>query len=182
VSQPAVATSRRNGGFSIIEAMTVVAILAILLGFAIPSYREFLVNNRTTAQANDLLADIAVARTEAVRYARTVRVAANGGDWNTGWVVWVDLDGNGTNDGGEESMRQQPAQSDGFSVAAVDTGGTAVSTLAFGVTGNLTAPASPVEFAVCRPDNDETRSRGVRVELNGRASSKKDISSWTAGC
>ncbi len=169
-------------GFSVIELLAAVAILAIMLTFAIPSYQEFIINYRTSEQANSLLADIATARTEALRYQRTVRLEAAAGGWNDGWKVWVDLDGDGVDDGGEETMRRQPAQTDDFSVAAVDGGGTAVTILAFGNTGNLTAPATRVEIAVCRPDDDEAKSRGVSVEPNGRAGSKKDISSWVASC
>lgn len=172
----------RAQGFSIIEVVTTVAILGLMLAFAVPSYQEFIVNYRTSEQANSLLADIATARTEAVRYQRTVRLVATGGDWDDGWTVWVDLDDDGTDDGGEETMRRQPAQTDGFSVLAVDVGGTGVTTLAFGNTGNLTAPATRVEFGVCRPDNDESKSRGVSVELNGRSASKKNISSWVVSC
>ena len=118
-----------------------------------------------------------------MRYARTVRIAAAGGDWSAGWTVWVDLDSDSVNDGGEETMRQQPAQTDNFRVRAVDSGGTAASELAFGITGNLSAPTSRTEFGICRPDNDLAKSRGVRVELNGRAQAQKNISSgWTVNC
>ena len=56
---------RQAAGFSLIELIVVLSILAILLGIAIPNVQDFLVNYRASAQANDLIADIAYARGEA---------------------------------------------------------------------------------------------------------------------
>lgn len=165
---------RRQGGFSIIELVTVVAILAIMLGFAIPSFQEFVVNYRTSVQTNDLMADLAIARSEAVKYARRTEVRAEGGNWTDGWIVWTDLDGDNGVDDDEVVKRHGQAEQD-FTITAGDTGGTAAPIVAFGVTGTVIAPVgnNPIEFAICRPDNDNARSRGIRLERSGRAESRK---------
>ena len=44
--------SQKSAGFSLIELMVVVAIIAILFGLALPSYREYVLRaNRSVAQA-----------------------------------------------------------------------------------------------------------------------------------
>lgn len=156
-------------GVTLIELLTVLAIVAILLSIAIPSFREFMMATRTSTQANDLLADLSIARSEAVKYARRTEVQATGGDWTTGWFVWTDLNGDNVVDANEVVRRQGEAEEE-FTIRAGDAGG-AVTTVAFGITGTLVAPAgaNPVEFAVCRPDDLVARSRGIRLLRSGRA-------------
>lgn len=174
---------RRQRGFSIIELVTVLAIAAIMLGFAIPSFQEFVVNYRTSVQTNDLLADLAIARSEAVKYARRTEVRAEAGGWTDGWIVWTDLNGDDGIDDDEVVKRHGAAEED-FTIAAGDTGGTAATIVAFGVTGTVIAPVGnlPIEFAICRPDNDNARSRGIRLERSGRAESRKAETNDTIEC
>jgi Verrucomicrobium spinosum paralogous family TIGR02596 len=87
----------RQGGFTLLELMVTLAVLAILVSLATPSFTAVINGNRLTAQANDLVADIQLARSEAVRRNRTVRLCrsedgascADGeGNW-TGWIVML---------------------------------------------------------------------------------------------
>src|SRR5690606_14778958 len=81
--------SRPVTGFTVIELIITVAVLAILIAVATPSFRELSLNNRTTSATNNLLADLALARNEAVKTARPAFVSARG-TWSEGWIVWVD--------------------------------------------------------------------------------------------
>lgn len=177
------ATVRRVRGYSIIELVTVVAVLAIMLGFAVPSFQEFVTNYRTSVQTNDLLSDLAIARTEAVKYARRTEVRAEGGDWTNGWIVWTDLNADGTADVDEVVKRHGVAEPE-FTILAGDAGGNPVPTIAFGVTGTLVTPAGAVavEFAVCRPDNDPLKSRGIVLIPSGRAQSQKADDNNAVNC
>lgn len=178
---PAVASRVR--GYSIMELMTVVAILGIMLGFGVPSFQEFVTNYRTSVQTNDLLSDLAVARSEAVKYARRAEVRAEGGDWSNGWIVWTDLNADGDVDADEIVKRHGVAEPD-FTILAGDTGGNPAPMIAFGVTGTLVQPAggARVEFAICRPDNDPERSRGVVLIPSGRAESQKADDNTNVNC
>ena len=69
--QPLVSMNANNG-FTLIELMVTVAVLAIVLSLGVPSYRALIINNRLTAQANALVASINLARSEAIK--RGVRV------------------------------------------------------------------------------------------------------------
>lgn len=172
----------RGTGFSIVELMTTIAILALLLGFAIPSFQEFIVNYRTSTQTNNLLADLAFARTEAVKFARPVQVVADAGGWDVGWVVGADVNGDGAVAGADEVFRTQLAAPGGTTMNAVDAGGTAVTTVVFSPTGEKAAPAANVEFSVCRPDGNLAKSRAIRLTAVGRAQAQQGFSGFTVNC
>lgn len=83
---------RRQAGFTLIELMVTMAVAVIVLGAGLPQMQALLENNRLSAQANRLSADLNLARTEAVRRGGTVRMVARGSDWSAGWSL-VDADG-----------------------------------------------------------------------------------------
>jgi prepilin-type N-terminal cleavage/methylation domain-containing protein len=104
-------------GFTLIEVMVVVAISAILLALAIPSFQTMIRNNRISSASNSMLAAMDLARSEAVRRSTIVTVcrslnpeavnaacssAANANypanDWASGWIVFAKAAGNANND------------------------------------------------------------------------------------
>ena len=74
--------------------MIVVAILAILLTSAAPSFVRFLSNQRASGATNDFVHGIALARTEALKRSRRVYIAPLAGQWRNGWAVFVDRNDN----------------------------------------------------------------------------------------
>lgn len=86
----------RFRGFSMIELMVTVAIIAIVATIALPSFNDVIVRNRIVSQSNELMAALSFARTEALRSNAEVGVCgrnadSNGcdaGSWDRGWVVY----------------------------------------------------------------------------------------------
>jgi type IV fimbrial biogenesis protein FimT len=81
--------SRALGGFTLVEGLIVMTVLGLLLAAALPSFAEFGRNQRLRAAAYDLVADLLLARSEAIKRASPVSVVPVAG-WNGGWTVRVD--------------------------------------------------------------------------------------------
>lgn len=98
----------RQAGFTLVEILITLVIAGIIASVAVPSFRDLIVHNRMSAQANELVASVSLARTAALETGSGGGVcAANagqtgcGGSWANGWVVWADNNGNGSFDADE---------------------------------------------------------------------------------
>ena len=103
-------SNNSNHGFTLLELLVTVAILAIVAVIAAPSLQNFVLNNRIRTQAAALTTSLVFARTEAIN--RSTRVVtcpgtASGGCsstlWEDGWVVFVDTNNDSVLD--EEETR-----------------------------------------------------------------------------
>ncbi|HHW4680197.1 MAG TPA: GspH/FimT family pseudopilin [Xylella taiwanensis] len=98
-------------GFTLMELMIAVVVVAVLAAIAFPSFHSLIRSNRVSSRTNELISSIALARSEAVCSAHGGGVcpSANGdtcGDqWSQGWLVWNDANGNGIFDKGEVVLR-----------------------------------------------------------------------------
>ena len=103
----------RDAGFTLIELIITMAVLAICAGVALPSLRSFMEQQRTLAAISSLTSHMALARMAAVtRNQRTVLCPSRNGnsceagtDWSTGWMLFLDEDGNRLPDSGDEVLR-----------------------------------------------------------------------------
>ena len=79
-----------------IELLVVVAMVALLLSLAAPSFNTMRLNQKLASASNELYASVLQARNEALNLNRRVTVSPlTGTDWKTGWRIYVDLDSNG---------------------------------------------------------------------------------------
>lgn len=112
--------ARQASGFTIIELIVTVAIAAILAAIALPSFRDTIMRNRIVTSAASFQADIAYARSEAVRRGVTVALCPanvltgtppfsclSGSDWSNGWLVYVDANASNTLDTGDATLRER---------------------------------------------------------------------------
>jgi type IV fimbrial biogenesis protein FimT len=88
-------TGKFATGFTLIELMVSVSLAVILLAVAVPSVTTFMRNSQLTSFTNALLSGINAARSEAMKRGRYAMVVpADGSSWDSGWIVFVDVDRN----------------------------------------------------------------------------------------
>ncbi|MCC1496557.1 GspH/FimT family pseudopilin [Alcanivorax sp. 1008] len=78
---------RKQQGVTVLELMFGVAILGIMLAFAVPSFQASQANSRLRASTSDLVAAVNTARNQAVNLRIDVRIQALAGGWASGWQV-----------------------------------------------------------------------------------------------
>ncbi len=90
-----------NFGFTLIELMVTIAVLAILITLAVPSFQTMLASNISATQANELVVALAKTRIEAMKKHRNVVICssedqvrcnstsatADKDNWEKGWIV-----------------------------------------------------------------------------------------------
>lgn len=116
-------------GFSLIELLVTLAVLAILLNVAAPSFQDVLARLDQSARYNRLASDLHLARGEAIKRAGTVRICPRdtddgcGTDWVDGWLVYVERGGDASDvDTGETILRSYaPVPPAGVAIAATAT-------------------------------------------------------------
>lgn len=102
------ATRQHNQGFTLVELMVALAILAIMSAVAVPRFSDMIARNRMSGATNEIVAAIHLARSEAVtKNARVVicatraGTACDGNDWSR-VMTFVDADRNGSRSNNEE--------------------------------------------------------------------------------
>lgn len=113
-------------GFTLVELVVTIAVAAILVTVAVPNFRVFVQNSRISTQANDLISDISLARSEAIKSGAnaslctsTAGASCNGsGNWTTGRLAWTDTNNNNALDAGEiRRFREQMTGGNGLFIS-----------------------------------------------------------------
>ncbi len=104
---------RHAAGLTIIEVLVVVAIISIMAIVGIPSLQDFIRRARISSQAHEFVGTLSYARSEAIKRGQRVTVCksadgetcATTGNWDQGWIVFVDANNNNTRQTDEELLR-----------------------------------------------------------------------------
>ena len=175
-------------GFTLIELIMSIAIVAILLAVGIPSFNALITNNRITTQTNEFVSDLAHARAEAVRRNSRVTICkSNDGAncvssaaWQDGWIVFTDPSGFGTYASASETLLRahgpQPTNMT-LAVSGFENGGDYLQFLPSGLVGGVTggAPTTAGTFTLCVSG---FRGRTINFNVIGRV----NITTMTANC
>jgi len=165
----------------LIELMVTVALIAIVAAAAIPSFTTMIQNNRLTAQTNDLVANLNYARSEAADKGNMITICASadqancGGPWNAGWIIFIDVNGNGGFDGGADTLLRVH---EGFDGTNTLDGSAAVANAVTYTNTGFTNLAAGATFAVC-DDRGNNHGREIALSPTGRLSATPAPASCT---
>ena len=174
--------SRRHlitaNGFTLIELLIAISISMIILTFAVPSFSSFIKNGRVTTYTNTLVTDINYARHEAVTRgdkvilcrsadptASSPTCGGSGNGWTTGWLVFINTDGNTTYDAGTDTLLRATSETAGS--ITIETNSTANANLIYKADGTIDMGGGTAVFAVC-DDRGEGYGNQLHVNPTGR--------------
>lgn len=149
-------------GFTLVELMVAIAVLAVLLGIAVPSFTDSTLSSKLRTQANDLAAAALLARSEAIKRNQAVTLCASSdgvactGTWASGWIVRT---------AGGAVIQVHGAAPRGFLINS------AVTSLVFQPSGISATSAS---LTVCRlTPSVGNQERVIEISATGRATVSK---------
>lgn len=179
----------RQHGFTIIEMLITIALIAIFAAIAVPSYRALTADNEIIGALNDFANTLGSARSEAVARGETVIVCpssnvltaskhnppacdsktADPQQWNVGWISFVDADGNGYYDasGGDVLLREHGPVASSVTLTSSGGGGAVSNYIGFNRMGfaQPTFGGTTTQLAVQACPKELHRVRGGNVIL-----------------
>lgn len=163
--------TKPSNGFTLVELLVTMAVAAIVLASALPSFRETIMNNRRVTVINGFVGMLNLARSEAVKrgvdvtLCKSTDLATCGDgtvDWEDGWLLFVD-DGatSGTVDAGEIIVRVHEALSTGVKLTG---NGTLTTNISYQASGFSNKSGT---FTLC-DERGADDARAVIISSTGR--------------
>lgn len=111
-----VPTGFAERGFTLIELMVTVSIMGILTALAAPSFTDMIARYKTSSMADQMVAMLTLARTEALRRGgdvylekspngTSVNSCGTNQEWSCGVFLWADNNRDGTQDANDPTLR-----------------------------------------------------------------------------
>ncbi|WP_166454634.1 GspH/FimT family pseudopilin [Duganella rivi] len=135
----------RRAGLTLIELLMVLVLAVVLLGVAAPAFQQSLQRLRLQAAVHDLQAAIDLTRSQAMARGRKVLMAPldpRGADWQSGWAIFEDRNGNRRPDAGEPLIYRHDALRSDIAITSRFTSGATPTYIAYNAAGRT-----------CRADN-----------------------------
>lgn len=131
----------REGGFTLVEMMVVLAVIGILATVVIPSFQTFYYNGVGTTQVNEFVTSLNYARSEAItRGTQAIMCKSNDGascdnalNWHEGWLIFADTNNSSTLDNTDVILRVHGPLTDSNSTLYGN--GTVTNTVTFNASG-----------------------------------------------
>lgn len=173
----------RQGGFTMAELLTTLALTGITASLAVPSLQSVMRESRQADAANAIIASLHSARSGALTRNTIVTICASEQGstcettaWERGWIVFVDDNRDGQRQI-EEPLIDTAAGAAGVSMRSIDAGGI----LSFRGNGQLSGlpdNASTVQITICDARGaDAARAVIINATGNPRAQSSDEIRS-----
>jgi len=171
-------TSSASRGFTLIELMITIAVLAIGSALAYPSFSGVIRSNRIATSTNGLLSAFNLARSEAIRSNRGGGVCPSsdgtqceGTDWNVGVLAYTDLDFSGGWSTGDTAIRFFEGNK-ALDLTAVANGG-GVTEIAFDRTGRASQETT-LTLKLTECTSGQPYVRNIYMRRTGQARMEKE--------
>lgn len=184
---PPCIVARGQRGFSLVESLVVLVVTSLLLTLAAPSLAALQRRTRVASSAEELLAAVVLARSEAIKRNAHVALCKSGdgvscarsGGWHQGWVVFEDANGNGALDAGEPVVARREPLAPGLLATGNNTVSAYVSYTPQGVAKLVGGGFQAGTITVCSPMDAAGQARQVIINAGGRPRLQKGA---TAPC
>jgi type IV fimbrial biogenesis protein FimT len=184
---------KKSLGYTLIELMSMLAVVSVLVSVGLPMLNVFFDSNRMVSNTNDLVAGLNIARSEAIKQQIRVTLCQSAdsasctgsGQWEDGWIVFQDPNGNATVDGGERILRLNAAVDGQVTIRSNDVGNLIASSVSFtsrGLPKALNGGSQSGTFRICdkrglkvNADGVSTVARGVVLSPSGKVRSTNQL-------
>lgn len=166
----------KNHGFTLIELIVTLAVFAILVAVAAPSFNAFTDSSRRASEVNNLAGALSYARSEAIKRNSTISVCARpstvgaencstvANDWKYGWLIFDDTNNNAVLESTETLLRVFGPISAGSTIT--ETTGNATLGLTYRGSGFINV--ANAEFKYCG-NRGAVDARAIIISRTGRA-------------
>lgn len=176
-------TVRPQRGFTLIELMITIAVFAIIVGIAIPSFNNQIRNNRSLTFGEEFATALNFARSEAVKRGQPVSLCPSnaaqtdcGDDWTQGWLAVLDSNGAASSSVNvAEILRVWDAPDNGLTLT-VERDGNDFDFVRFVAAGGLASVGGgddPIDARAQHDDCTGNAARAIRINASGAVSMRR---------
>ena len=185
---------KKSFGYTLIELMSMLAVVSVLVTVGLPLMNVFFESNRMISNTNELVAGLNIARSEAIKQQMRITLCQSSdtssctgtGQWEDGWIVFQDPNGNATVDGGETILRLNAgASGNQVTIRSNDVNNLIANSVTFtsrGLPKALNGGTLTGTFRICddrglkvNADGVSTVARGINLSPSGKVRSTNQL-------
>lgn len=161
---------KHQKGFSLLELLLALAIISIVVVLAAPRFSELTTRAKPVIESERLLAALWAARHASITQGKPITIKANDGDWDKGWMLFVDENHDATRQANEPVLHAAEPIKKGHQLIANSGIGLALSYLPHGESRRPGGGLQMGTFTLCAPDKtgNQQPTHAIVISATGR--------------